>query len=99
MGRLVLTPPPRWHRAAEILLRVWAFSAVLAIALIFLFVTKQALPLFYDHEVRSEVTPSQMWLSQQLGGLRQARAHLAAGLGRPQIRGLAADRRHRSRWF
>jgi len=48
-----------------VLLRVWAFSAVLAIALIFVFVTKQALPLFYDHEVRTEVTPSQMWLSQQ----------------------------------
>jgi phosphate transport system permease protein len=60
--------PPRWHRAAEWLLRVWAFAAVAAIALIFIFVAKQALPLFYDHEVRSEVTPSQMWLSQQWEG-------------------------------
>ncbi len=50
------------------LLRVWAFSAVLAIALIFLFVAKQALPIFYDHEVRSEVTPSQMWLAQHWDG-------------------------------
>jgi phosphate transport system permease protein len=66
--RLVLVPPPRWHRAAEVLLRVWAFTAVLAIALIFVFVAKQALPLFYDHEVRSEVTPSQMWLGQQWDG-------------------------------
>jgi phosphate transport system permease protein len=66
--RLVLLPPPRWHRPAELLLRFWAFSAVAAIALIFVFVTKQALPLFYDHEVRSEVTPSQMWLSQQWEG-------------------------------
>jgi phosphate transport system permease protein len=66
--RLVLVPPPRWHKAGELLLRVWAFSAVLAIALIFLFVAKQALPIFYDHEVRSEVTPSQMWLAQHWDG-------------------------------
>jgi phosphate transport system permease protein len=70
--KLVLIAPPRWHRPAEILLRVWAFSAVAAIALIFIFVAKQALPLFYDHEVRSEVTPSQMWLSQQWPGYDQA---------------------------
>jgi phosphate transport system permease protein len=29
------------------------------------FVAKEALPLFYDHEVRSEVTLSQMWFAQQ----------------------------------
>jgi phosphate transport system permease protein len=65
---VVLAPPPRWHRAAEWLLRVSAFTAVAAIVLIFIFVAKQALPLFYDHEVRSEVTPSQMWLSQHWEG-------------------------------
>ena len=42
-----------------------AFTAVAAIVLIFVFVAKEALPLFYDHEVRSEVTPSKMWFSQQ----------------------------------
>jgi phosphate transport system permease protein len=70
--RLVLAPPPRWHRPAEVLLRFWAFAAVAAIVLIFVFVTKQALPLFYDHEVRSEVTPSQMWLSQLWPGYDKA---------------------------
>jgi phosphate transport system permease protein len=67
-ARLTLAAPPRWHRAAEALLRLGALSSVIAIALIFVFVTKQALPLFHDHEVRSEVTPSQMWLSQQWSG-------------------------------
>jgi phosphate transport system permease protein len=38
---------------------------VAAIVLIFVFVAKEALPLFYDHEVRSEVTLSQMWFAQQ----------------------------------
>jgi phosphate transport system permease protein len=63
--KLSLAPPPRWHKPAEWLLRVWAFAAVAAIILIFVFVAKEALPLFYDHEVRSEVTPSKMWFSQQ----------------------------------
>src|SRR5688572_32384397 len=64
-GKVKLTPPPRWHGAAEYVLRVAAFTAVAAIVLIFVFVAKEALPLFYDHEVRSEVTPSKMWFSQQ----------------------------------
>jgi phosphate transport system permease protein len=64
-GKVTLTPPPGWHRYAEYVLRVAAFSAVAAIILIFVFVAKEALPLFYDHEVRSEVTPTRMWLAQQ----------------------------------
>jgi phosphate transport system permease protein len=66
--KLVLTPPPAWHRPAELALRILALSAIAAIVLIFVFVTKEALPLFYDHEVRSEVTPAKMWLSQQWEG-------------------------------
>ena len=76
--------PLAW--AAERVLQVAAFAAVAAIVLIFVFVAKEALPLFYDHEVRSEVTLSQMWFAQQWRGLRPARAHLAAGLRRPQVR-------------
>jgi phosphate transport system permease protein len=52
-------------------LRVWAFAAVAAIVLIFVFVAKEALPLFYDHEIRSEVTPGKMWFSQQWEGYDQ----------------------------
>jgi phosphate transport system permease protein len=65
---VLLAPPPRWHKPAEWLLRVWAFTAVAAIVLIFVFVAKEALPLFYDHEIRSEVTPGKMWFSQQWEG-------------------------------
>jgi phosphate transport system permease protein len=67
-AKLVLKLPPRWHRGAEWLLRVAAFAAVAAIILIFVFVAKEALPLFYDHEIRSEVTPSKMWLAQHWPG-------------------------------
>jgi phosphate transport system permease protein len=63
--KVVLKPPPRWHGAAERVIQVAAFAAVAAIVLIFVFVAKEALPLFYDHEVRSEVTLGKMWLSQQ----------------------------------
>jgi phosphate transport system permease protein len=63
--RIVLVAPPRWHRAAEVMLRVAAYSAVAAILLIFVFVAKEALPLFYDKEIRAEVTPSKMWFAQQ----------------------------------
>ena len=63
--KLVLIAPPRWHHAAEIALRLAAYSAVAAIILIFVFVAKEALPLFYDHEIRAEVTPGKMWFAQQ----------------------------------
>jgi phosphate transport system permease protein len=62
--KLVLVLPPRWHRWAESLLRVSALLAIAAIVLIFVFVAKEALPLFYDHEVRSEVTSMKMWFAQ-----------------------------------
>jgi phosphate transport system permease protein len=68
MERLVLVPPPRWHRVAEWALRFLAMSAIAAIALIFVFVTKEALPIFYDNEVRHEVTNAQMWLAQHWPG-------------------------------
>jgi phosphate transport system permease protein len=54
----------RWERVAESGLRVMAFSAIAAIVFIFIFVMKEALPLFYDHEVRQEVTPLAMWFSR-----------------------------------
>jgi len=68
-----LVGPPRWHRGAEVLLRVAAFSAVAAILLIFAFVAKEALPLYFDEEIRREVTPERMWLAQQWEGYERAR--------------------------
>ena len=54
----------RWEWIAEGGLRLLAFSAVAAILFIFIFVVKEALPLFYDHEVRQEVTSSAMWFAR-----------------------------------
>src|SRR4051812_3694933 len=54
----------RWERLAEVGLRLMAYSAIAAIVFIFIFVVKEALPLFYDHEVRKEVTPLAMWFAR-----------------------------------
>jgi phosphate transport system permease protein len=54
----------RWERLAEGGLRVMAFSAVAAIIFIFIFVVKEALPLFFSQEVRKEVTPLAMWFAK-----------------------------------
>jgi phosphate transport system permease protein len=54
----------RWERLAEGGLRLMAFSAIAAILFIFIFVVKEALPLFYDHEVQKEVTPLSMWFAK-----------------------------------
>jgi phosphate transport system permease protein len=67
-ARWVPAPPPRWHRFAEYGLRVLAFSAIAAVILIFVFVTKEALPLFYDHAIRKEVTLKTMFLAHQWPG-------------------------------
>jgi len=54
----------RWEHLAELGLRVMAFSAIAAIVFIFIFVVKEALPLFYDHEVQKEVTPLSMFFAR-----------------------------------
>lgn len=66
--KLELKLPPKWHGGAEWILRIWAFAAVAAIVLIFVFITKESLPLFYDHEIKTEVTNAQMWLAQHWEG-------------------------------
>lgn len=67
-GRIVLLPPPRWHRPAELLLKVFAFSAIAAVVLIFAFVTKEALPLLWSERVHEEVTLGKMFFSQNWAG-------------------------------
>jgi phosphate transport system permease protein len=62
--RLVLSPAPAWHRAAEWVLRILAVSAVVAVVLILVFIAKEAAPIFYSATVRREVTLSQMWVPQ-----------------------------------
>ena len=101
--RLMLARLRFWHRAAEWLLHVLAVSAVVAIVLILVFIAKEAAPMLYSKVVREEVTLAKMWWPQLWPGLRRGGVDLAAGLGDPEVRALAADPRHAqgdasSRW-
>jgi phosphate transport system permease protein len=71
-GRLNLRPPPRWHGAAEVALKLMAFSAIAAVALIFIFIAKEALPLLWSDEVHKEVTLGKMWTAQLWPGYDEA---------------------------
>jgi len=68
LGRLRLASPPRWHAAAEIVIKIMALSAIAAVILIFVFVAKEALPLLYSGAIHKEVTLRQMWFAQQWPG-------------------------------
>jgi len=70
--KLELEPAPFWHRLAEWALRILATSAVVAIALILIFIAKEALPLFYDAAVRAEVTLGKMFVPQAWPGYDEA---------------------------
>jgi phosphate transport system permease protein len=59
---------PRWHRVAELAIRVVAMTAIAAIILIFAFVAKEALPLFFSDHVHQEVTLGKMWTAQTWPG-------------------------------
>lgn len=45
-------------------LKITAFSAIAAVGLIFVFIAKEALPLFWSAEVHEEVTLGKMWTAQ-----------------------------------
>jgi phosphate transport system permease protein len=66
--RLRLAAAPFWHRLAEWGLRILALSAVLAIALILIFIAKEALPLLTSAVVRAEVTVWKMFVPQAWPG-------------------------------
>jgi ABC-type uncharacterized transport system permease subunit len=59
---------PAWHRVAEIFIRVTAMTSIAAIVLIFAFVAKEALPLFFSEHVHKEVTLRKMWTAQAWPG-------------------------------
>jgi phosphate transport system permease protein len=67
-AKLVLSAPPRWHRVAEVMIRLLALTAIAAIVLIFLFVGREALPLLFSDDVHKEVTLRKMWTAQQWSG-------------------------------
>ncbi len=60
--------PPAWHRVAEIAIKVTALTAIVAIALIFVFIALESLPLFTSKLVHQEVTFAKMWLRQAWDG-------------------------------
>ena len=71
IGRLhppVLHPPPRWHGWAQACVQLAALAAVAAMALIVVFVAKEALPILRDPKVRVEVTPARMFTAQHWPG-------------------------------
>jgi phosphate transport system permease protein len=72
MPRLTLAPAPAWHRVVEWGLRLLAASAVVAIALILIFIAKEAAPILYAAGIRAEVTLAKMWFSQAWPGYDEA---------------------------
>lgn len=66
--KLVLARPPRWHGAAEVAIKLMAFTAIAAVVLIFVFVAREAVPLLTSDEIHKEVTLRQMWTAQQWPG-------------------------------
>src|SRR5690349_2211964 len=71
MSRVAHRPPPKrsWQlreKLIEAAITAVAFSGVLAIALILVFVAKEALPLFFDPQALKEVSLSKMFLPQVL---------------------------------
>jgi phosphate transport system permease protein len=66
---------PAWHRVAEVGIRVTAMTAIAAVILIFAFVAKEALPLFFSANVHQEVTLDKMWTAQAWPGY-DAPAHI-----------------------
>ncbi|HVU50044.1 MAG TPA: phosphate ABC transporter permease subunit PstC [Polyangia bacterium] len=70
--RLNLAPAPRWHGILEWALRLFAASAIFAIALILIFIAKEAAPLLYSSSIRHEVTLSKMLFSQLWPGYDEA---------------------------
>ena len=54
------------EKAIEAAITIVALTGIAAVALIFVFVAKEALPLLLDAEVRAEASPSKMFLPQVL---------------------------------
>ncbi len=66
--RLPLRRAPLLERLVEGCIHVLAYSAVAAMALIFVFIAKEAWPLISSAEIHEEVTLAKMWFIQQWPG-------------------------------
>ncbi|GAC1536975.1 MAG: hypothetical protein NVS3B10_01180 [Polyangiales bacterium] len=59
---------PRWHTAAEWGIRATALTAIVGVALVFLYIVWASLPLVFDATIRAEVTLRKMWTPQHWDG-------------------------------
>jgi len=78
--RITLRPPraksklassfrtPLWHRVAERMIAVLALGAIVAIALIFIFIAREAVPIFWEAEFADEVQLRELFVPKQWTG-------------------------------
>lgn len=59
---------PLWHRVAERMIAVLALTAVAAIALIFVFIAREAVPMFWEADFAEEVQLRDLFFSKQWHG-------------------------------
>ena len=59
---------PRWHRLAEVAVKLMAFTSIAAVVLVFLFVAREAYPLFIGNRFHDEVTIPKMLFAQAWPG-------------------------------
>ncbi len=59
---------PWWHRVAERMIAVLAMAAIAAIALIFIFIAREAVPMFWEAEFAEEVRLRDLFAAKQWHG-------------------------------
>jgi phosphate transport system permease protein len=59
---------PLWHRVAERMIAVLALTAVAAIALIFVFIAREAVPMFWEAEFAEEVQLRDLFFAKEWHG-------------------------------
>lgn len=59
---------PWWHRAAERTIAVFALTAIAAIALIFIFIAREAIPMFWEAEFAEEVQIRDLFMAKEWHG-------------------------------
>ena len=59
---------PLWHRIAERTIAVLALAAIAAIALIFIFIAREAVPMFWEAEFAEEVELRDLFFSKEWNG-------------------------------
>lgn len=63
---------PLWHRIAERLIQAMAFAAIASIILIFVFIAREALPMFWDGEFMREVRFADLFAPRAWSGYDEA---------------------------